>query len=111
MEYVISTWSFRPTIENIFRMKRFDGYLAGALKWKSRDGINPVDCPHDELIKIWNKYIPERAIDTQSGHLADLHTKTWKLFGMERLTKASGERFSTWIPASGSYLNQVYFLV
>lgn len=65
MEYVISTWSFRPTIENIFRMKRFDGYLAGALKWKSRDGINPVDCPHDELIKIWNKYIPERAIDTQ----------------------------------------------
>lgn len=65
MEWVIKTWSFRPTLENIFRMKRFDGYLADALKWKNRDGINPADCPHEELIRIWNKYIPERAIDIQ----------------------------------------------
>ncbi|MCW2254049.1 phage replication O-like protein O [Providencia alcalifaciens] len=63
MEWVINTWSFRPTLENIFRMKRFDGYLADALKWKNRDGINPVECPHEELIKIWNSYIPERAIE------------------------------------------------
>ncbi|HGN2013314.1 TPA: replication protein [Proteus mirabilis] len=67
IEWVVSTWKRRnnsiakPT--NICRVNRFDGYLSDALKWKNRDGINPVDCPHEELIKIWNKYVPERAID------------------------------------------------
>lgn len=67
IEWVASTWKRRnnsiakPT--NICRVNRFDGYLSDALKWKNRDGINPVDCPHEELIKIWNKYVPERAID------------------------------------------------
>ncbi|WP_438804939.1 replication protein [Proteus mirabilis] len=67
VEWVVSTWKRRnnsiakPT--NICRVNRFDGYLSDALKWKNRDGINPVDCPHEELIKIWNKYVPERAID------------------------------------------------
>ncbi|MEX5486754.1 conserved phage C-terminal domain-containing protein [Proteus mirabilis] len=65
MEWAVKTWTkgkgLKP--QNLCRMTRFDGYLSDALKWKNRDGINPVDCPHEELIKIWNKYVPERAID------------------------------------------------
>ncbi|EPQ6242374.1 replication protein [Proteus mirabilis] len=65
MEWAVKTWTKGKDLkpQNLCRMTRFDGYLSDALKWKNRDGINPVDCPHEELIKIWNKYVPERAID------------------------------------------------
>ncbi|HEI8755723.1 TPA: conserved phage C-terminal domain-containing protein [Proteus mirabilis] len=65
MEWAVKTWTKGKDLkpQNLCRMTRFDGYLSDAIKWKNRDGINPVDCPHEELIKIWNKYVPERAID------------------------------------------------
>ncbi|MEQ5326944.1 replication protein [Proteus sp. fly-1008] len=65
MEWAVKTWKNGKDLkpQSLCRMTRFDGYLSDALKWKNRDGINPVDCPHEELIKIWNKYVPERAID------------------------------------------------
>ncbi|WP_272674566.1 MULTISPECIES: replication protein [unclassified Providencia] len=67
VEWVVATWKRRNDSVakpvNICRVNRFDGYLSDALKWKNREGINPVDCPHEELIKIWNRYIPERAIE------------------------------------------------
>ncbi|MBG2915747.1 replication protein [Proteus terrae] len=65
MEWAVKTWKNGKDLkpQSLCRMTRFDGYLSDALKWKNRDGINPIDCPHEELIKIWNKYVPERAID------------------------------------------------
>lgn len=65
MKWAVKTWTKGKDLkpQNLCRMTRFDGYLSDALKWKNREGINPVDCPHEELIKIWNRYIPERAIE------------------------------------------------
>ncbi|HEO9688206.1 TPA: replication protein [Morganella morganii subsp. morganii] len=65
MEWAVKIWKNGKSVkpENICRMTRFDGYLSDAMKWKYRDGINPEPCPHEELIKSWNRHVPERAVD------------------------------------------------
>lgn len=65
MEWAVKKWKNGKSVkpENICRMTRFDGYLSDAMKWKYRDGINPEPCPHEELIKSWNRHVPERAVD------------------------------------------------
>ena len=52
--------SFKP--ENLCRMTRFDGYLSDALIWADGMGSNPAPCPHNEIIELWNKKFPGKAV-------------------------------------------------
>ncbi|WP_340618256.1 replication protein [Xenorhabdus entomophaga] len=65
IEWAVKNWSFKPTPENLFRMTRFDKRLSDAISWKERTDRNPVDCPHTELITLWNNKIPARSVDAQ----------------------------------------------
>ncbi|WP_387468271.1 replication protein, partial [Photorhabdus sp. RM323S] len=66
VEWSVTQWRYGDKLkpENLCRMKRFDGYLSDAIRWKERTDRNPVDCPHAELINLWNAKIPDRSIDT-----------------------------------------------
>ncbi|WP_374050723.1 conserved phage C-terminal domain-containing protein [Xenorhabdus taiwanensis] len=67
IEWAVTQWTYGEKLkpENLFRMTRFDGYLSDAVKWKERIDRNPVDCPHTELITLWNNKIPARSVDAQ----------------------------------------------
>ncbi|MDX7992607.1 replication protein [Xenorhabdus littoralis] len=67
IEWAVTQWKYGEKVnpENLCRMKRFDGYLSDALRWKERIDRNPVDCPHAELITLWNSKIPDRSVEAQ----------------------------------------------
>ncbi|MDC9607185.1 replication protein [Xenorhabdus griffiniae] len=67
IEWAVTQWKYGEKLkpENLFRMTRFDGYLSDAVKWKERIDRNPTDCPHAELITLWNNKIPARSVDAQ----------------------------------------------
>ncbi|AOM40523.1 replication protein [Xenorhabdus hominickii] len=67
IEWAVTQWKYGEKLkpENLCRMSRFDGYLSDAIKWKEKIDRNPVDCPHSELISLWNSKIPARVVEVQ----------------------------------------------
>ena len=63
VQWAVTVWKHKPSINNICRMTRFDGYLSDALKWSEGVDRNPVSCPHEKLIALWNNKFPERAVE------------------------------------------------
>ncbi|MBN1085600.1 replication protein [Erwinia aphidicola] len=63
VQWAVSVWNHKPSINNVCRMTRFDGYLSDALKWSEGSDRNPVSCPHETLISLWNDKFPERAVE------------------------------------------------
>ncbi|KOP32045.1 DNA replication protein [Xenorhabdus sp. GDc328] len=67
IEWAVTQWKYGEKLkpENLCRMSRFDGYLSDAIKWKEKIDRNPVDCPHSELITLWNSKISARSVEIQ----------------------------------------------
>ncbi|WP_274725932.1 replication protein [Xenorhabdus bovienii] len=67
IEWAVTQWKYGEKLkpENLCRMSRFDGYLSDAIKWKEKIDRNPVDCPHSELIALWNSKISARSVEVQ----------------------------------------------
>lgn len=61
--WAVSVWKHKPSTNNLCRMTRFDGYLSDALKWEEGADRNPVPCPHEQLVSLWNSKFPERAVE------------------------------------------------
>lgn len=61
--WAFKVWKHKPSIGNICRMTRFDTYLSDALIWQEGAERNPVPCPHDELVMLWNSKFPERSVE------------------------------------------------
>jgi len=65
VRWAITCWKQRKTVpkpNNICTMTRFDGYLSDALIWADGGTQNPVSCPHEVLIGMWNEKFPSKAI-------------------------------------------------
>lgn len=67
VKWALTCWDSRKTApkpNNICRMTRFDGYLSDALVWADGGTQNPMPCPHEDLIAMWNEKFPAKAIAT-----------------------------------------------
>jgi len=65
VRWALTCWTKRKTLpkpNNICTMTRFDGYLSDALIWAEGQGSNPAECPHEEIIKLWNGKFPAKAV-------------------------------------------------
>lgn len=63
IRWAFSTWSHKPSPNNLCRMTRFDSYLSNAIIWSEGISNNPNPCPHETLVKLWNDKFPERIIE------------------------------------------------
>ncbi|HDL7113833.1 TPA: replication protein [Yersinia enterocolitica] len=63
IRWTADVWKFKPKPENICRMTRFDSYLSDALVWEDGTDRNPVPCPHEKLLSLWNEKFPERPVE------------------------------------------------
>jgi len=63
IRWAFSTWSHKPSPNNLCRMTRFDSYLSNAIIWSEGVSNNPNPCPHETLVKLWNEKFPERIIE------------------------------------------------
>lgn len=78
--WAFKVWKHKPSIGNICRMTRFDTYLSDALIWQEGAERNPVPCPHEELVKLWNSKFPERSVE-----LHEWNKSRPAYHGMERI--------------------------
>lgn len=65
VRWALTCWTKRKTLpkpNNICTMTRFDGYLSDALVWADGGTQNPAQCPHYDLIAMWNEKFPSKAI-------------------------------------------------
>lgn len=65
IKWAVTCWDSRKTApkpNNICRMTRFDGYLSDALLWSEGGSQNPMPCPHESLVSMWNEKFPAKSI-------------------------------------------------
>lgn len=65
IKWSVTCWDSRKTApkpNNICRMTRFDGYLSDALLWSEGGSQNPMPCPHESLVSMWNEKFPAKSI-------------------------------------------------